>query len=215
MQVSIRAAEAWAPGRLCLVMSLVAAGVMIPATSNAQRVIEGVVVDSSGAPVSYANVIAAGSLRRVAADADGRFRIGMDSSAKRLLEVRRIGYHPLSVSLEPWPDTAMRLVMAAATRTLSTVTVAVERSAALAIHGFYERMNDVERGINRGYFITPEDIEVRKGSKQSDLMTGLPSIRVRWVKTGDGRAQSSAYRWGWEVQGNSGCEWKSTSTACG
>jgi len=53
-----------------------------------------VVVDSAGAPVPFANIVATGSQRRVAAGADGTFQLLMDSSAKRGIEVRRIGYLP-------------------------------------------------------------------------------------------------------------------------
>lgn len=166
------------------------------------RVIQGVVVDSSGAPVPYANIIATGSLRRVAADAEGRFRIPMDSSARRELEVKRIGYHPLLVNLDPWPDTAIRVVLAVAARTLSAITVAVERSQSLAIHGFYERMNDVERGINHGFFVTPEEIENRKGARLTDFVVAMPAIRVTLVKAGGFRDQ----RTGWEIQGIDGCQ---------
>ena len=57
------------------------------------RVIHGVVVDSTGAPVPFTNVMAIGSQRRIAAGSDGRFRLPLDSSAKREIEFRRIGYH--------------------------------------------------------------------------------------------------------------------------
>lgn len=169
------------------------------------RVIHGMVVDSSGAPVPYTNVIATASQKRVAAGADGKFRLPLDSSAKRAIEFRRIGYVPVTLTLDPWPESAIRVVLAAATRTLSTITIEVERVQSLATRGFYERMSDVERGINFGYFITPEDIERRKGSRPTDLMSGLPSIRVRRVKTGDPSRRSPQDRQGWEVQGQGSC----------
>ena len=188
------------------VVRAAALGVVLSTAVHAQgRAIHGVVVDSAGQPVSYANIIATGSQRRIAAGPDGAFRLAMDSSAKREIEVRRIGYQPVTVRLDAWPDTALRVVMVAATRTLSTITVAVERSASLAMRGFYERLNDVERGINYGYFITPEEIERRKGSRPTDLMAGLPSIRVRRVRTGDPRFPGPLDRQGWEVQGQGSC----------
>ena len=183
------------------------AGALLVSTSvaNAQgRLIHGVVVDSSGTPVPFANIIATGSTRRIAADAEGRFRLSMDSSARRVIEVRRIGYHPHAVSLEPWPDSALRVVLSVATRTLSTITVAVERSQSLAIHGFYERMNDVERGVNHGYFVTPEEIDARKGARLTDFVSPLPAVRIKLVKAGDPRRPHK--RTGWEIQGISGCQ---------
>ena len=183
-----------------------ALGIAHPSVSFGQgRVIEGIVVDSAGSPVAYANIIATGSQRRIAAGADGRFRLALDSSARHDIEIRRIGYHPQTVQLGQWQDSAIRVVLAAATRTLSTITIAVERSQSLAMRGFYERMGDVARGINFGYFITPEDIERRQGSRPTDLMSGLPSIRVRRVKTGDPRVRRPRDRQGWEVQGQGSC----------
>ena len=170
--------------------------------SQERRFVEGTVVDSSGAPVPYANIIATGSTRRIAADANGKFRLSMDSSAKRVIAVRRVGYHPLSINLEPWPDSSIRVILAAATRTLSTITVEVERSQSLAIHGFYERISDVERGINHGFFITPEEIEGRKGARLTDLVSALPAVRIKRVGATRGRYS----RTGWEIQGLDGCQ---------
>ena len=184
------------------------AGALLASTSvaNAQgRLIHGVIVDSSGAPVPYANIIATGSGRRIAADADGRFRLPMDSSARREIEVRRIGYHPHLVNLDSWPDSAIRVVLAVATRTLGTITVAVERSQSLAIHGFYERMNEVERGINHGFFVTPEEIENRKGARLTDLVVAMPAVRVKLVKAGQYPSDRNL-RTGWEIQGIDGCQ---------
>lgn len=176
-----------------------------PAVHAQGRVIHGVVVDSAGTPVAYANIIASGSQRRIAAAADGAFRLAIDSSAKRSIDVRRIGFLPQTVQLEPWPDTAIRVVLASATRTLNTVRIEVERSASLAIRGFYDRMSEVEKGINYGYFITPEEIEQRKGSKATDFFRGYPGVRVTRVKTGSPAIRLKSDRQGWEVQGNGNC----------
>jgi len=190
--------------RAALLLALVLSGV--PHVTAAQgRFIHGVIVDSAGTPVPYANVIAVGSQRRIAATADGVFRLSMDSSANRAITVRRMGYLPITIELETWPDTAVRVVLAQATRTLSAVRIEVERSAALAIRGFYDRMNDVERGINYGHFITPEEIEQRKGSKPTDFFQGIPGIRVTRVKTGDPRIRLKSDKHGWEVQGIGHC----------
>jgi hypothetical protein len=43
---------------------------------------------------------------------------------------------------------------------------------------FYDRMRDVERGINRGYFITPEDLEQRRPNFITQMLESYPSVRV-------------------------------------
>jgi hypothetical protein len=40
-------------------------------------------------------------------------------------------------------------------------------------------MADAERGVNSGYFITPEDLELRKPLMVTNAVEHLPSIRVR------------------------------------
>jgi hypothetical protein len=187
-----------------LILTLLLVGT--PHLAQAQaRVIRGVVVDSAGAPIPFANIIVTGSQRRVAAGADGAFQLRVESSSDRGIHVRRIGYLPRAVQLDPWPDSGVRVVLEPAARTLGTITIATERSASLAMRGFYDRMGDVDRGINFGYFITPEEIETRKGSRPTDLFTGIPSVRVRRVKTGSQVSRSPRDRSGWEVQGQGSC----------
>ena len=181
-------------------LSVVALG--IPCASEAQgRVIEGTVVDSTGSAVPYANIIATGSQRRTVAGADGKFRFPLDSSGNRAIDIKRIGFHPRTLVLEPWPDSAIQIVLASATRKLDAVTVAAERSASLAINGFYQRMSDVDRGINHGFFITPEELEQRKGGRVTDFLQGRNSVIIRLVSTG----QFGRGRKGWQIQGLDGC----------
>jgi hypothetical protein len=125
----------------------------------------------------------------------------MDSSARRTIEVRRIGYQPLTLNLDPWPDTTLRVVLAVAVRTLETQTIVAERTRALALHGFYERMTDVEKGINHGFFITPEELAARPGARVTDFVRGRPAVRVTLVSQDPfGRGRK-----GWQVQGIDGC----------
>ena len=58
------------------------------------------------------------------------------------------------------------------------VTLTSRTSEALERRGFYERMRGVERGINRGYFITPEDLEQRRPNYITQMLENYPSIRV-------------------------------------
>ena len=69
-----------------------------------------------------------------------------------------------------------------------------------AIRGFYERMSDVERGINHGFFITPEEVDSRKGARTTDFLQGHSAVRVKMVKVG----YPPRVRTGWEPQGLDG-----------
>jgi hypothetical protein len=51
---------------------------------------------------------------------------------------------------------------------------------------FYDRMRDSERGINHGYFITPEDMERRRPTLITNMLEGLNGIHVeRWPGSTD------------------------------
>jgi hypothetical protein len=171
---------------------------LLASENAASQARSGIVVDSAGAPVSYANV-AVGRLKRVIAGADGRFQFTGDAIGVAV-EVRRIGFQPLSVRVDTWPDTGMRFVLDRAATTLAPITVATDRVQSLAVRGFYERMADVERGINRGFFITAEEIEQRPGARVTDFLGGHPGVRVGNVNSG-GRNK----RWGLVPMGVDGC----------
>ena len=40
---------------------------------------------------------------------------------------------------------------------------------------------DVERGINRGYFVTPEELEQRRPSVITSAIEHLPNVRIRMI----------------------------------
>lgn len=49
----------------------------------------------------------------------------------------------------------------------------------LDLYGFYQRMKDAEKGINHGYFITPEDIDIRKPNLILNMAEGIPGVEVQ------------------------------------
>jgi hypothetical protein len=91
----------------------------------------------------------------------------------------RIGFEPAEAGIPAGSDTAIRIAMTPLAVRLSAVQVlGTQMSSKLELRGFYDRMRDVERGINRGYFITPEDLERRKPNFITQMLEGYPSIRV-------------------------------------
>lgn len=166
------------PNRLALLLVLVPTTLLTQAPTT--RLISGVIVDSAGVPVAHANVVLPDG-RRVVATAEGRFALGLEQSV-RTLEFRRIGFHPYLFRFAAIPDTALRIVLVPFPQTLQEVRVVNEYLQSLRSRGFYERMADVERGINRGFFITPEELESRKGSRITDFLHGRHGVKVRMVK---------------------------------
>ena len=140
------------------------------------RLIRGIVVDTAGNALPYVNV-GLGSSRRITSDS-GRFTLRTSRDAMKLL-LLRIGFEPTEVRIAAGGDTTVRIAMTPLPVQLAKVQVLGEAmSSKLELRGFYERMRDVDRGINRGYFVTPEDLERRKPNFITQMFDGYPSIRV-------------------------------------
>jgi hypothetical protein len=149
----------------------------LPEANPSENVVRGLVFDESGTPLSYANV-QVNFGQRFMADDSGRFQVPHVAKSMTLL-VRRIGFEPVEFRLTERPDTAIRITMKPIPVQLKGVVVTgASPFRSLDTYGFYGRMKDAERGINRGYFITPEDIEKRRPNWITQMAEGLPSIRV-------------------------------------
>lgn len=147
------------------------------AQTSTARLITGSVRDSAGTAIAWANVNSQRGAR-VLADSAGMFSMSTTRTEWVMLDVRRIGYAPAHLRLPPGGDTSIVVTLQAAARTLAGVTVQAEASVrTLELHGFYRRLQDREKGINAGYFITAEDIERRKPNRITQMIEGLPSVR--------------------------------------
>jgi hypothetical protein len=141
-------------------------------------VLRGIVTDSAGTPLSYANVqVNAG--KRYVADDSRRFRFQARGGRFSLI-VRRIGFEPAEVILADRPDTAIRVALRAVPVALKGVIITGGSAfTSLDVRGFYTRMRDAERGINRGYFVTPEDMERRRPNWLTQMVENYPTVKVK------------------------------------
>ncbi len=113
-------------------------------------------------------------------DDSGRFNLSITASGSFSLLIRRIGYDPAEVKLTAMPDTAIRVRMTAIAAVLPERRVTGSAAfVSLDLRGFYRRMRDAERGINHGYFLTPEDLLLRNPVKVTDAVEQFPSLRTR------------------------------------
>lgn len=157
--------------------TLVADDAPMPEANPSSTMLRGRVMDDAGTPLSYANV-QVNFGRRFMSDDSGRFQIPWTASSTTLL-VRRIGFEPTELRLTELPDTAVRVAMKPiAVQLKGVVVTGASPFRSLDTYGFYGRMKDAERGINHGYFITPEDIERRRPSWITQMMEGFPTVRV-------------------------------------
>ena len=149
-----------------------------PERNPSTSVLRGRVIDEAGQPLSYAN-IQVNFGRRFVSDDSGRFQVPYTVSGGATILVRRIGFEPAEVKVEAMPDTALRVQMKAIPVQLKGVVVTgASAYRSLDTYGFYRRMQDAERGINHGYFITPEDLERRKPNWITQMAEGFPSVRI-------------------------------------
>lgn len=171
-----------------------------------RRTVTGVVVDTARNPIPYVNV-QVGSMRTVSTDS-GRFVIRSVTGDAFTVTFMRIGFERIDLTVRPGRDTTLTISMTPLAVTLTAVEVVAASSAKLELRGFYDRMRDVERGINRGYFITPEDLEQRRPNFITQVLEGYPSIRVDALRgmpyaqiLGTGRCRMTVYLDGTRVIG--------------
>jgi hypothetical protein len=170
------------------------------------RVLRGSVTTAEGDPISYANVQVNGG-RRYIADDSGRFVVPLAATDRLTLLVRRIGFEPEEVKLDAMPDTVVRLHMRAVARVLpGQVVTGRAPFARLDLGGFYKRMAEVERGARVGYFVTPEDLELRRPQNVTDAVEQFPSIRLRPIeRNGDGHGDGLPLARKFRIEDRSGC----------
>jgi hypothetical protein len=95
------------------------------------------------------------------------------------LEVRRIGYRPASIEIAAGNDTTISVTMYAVPQRLAAVKVMAEQLRKLEMAGFYERLANREKWGGSGQFLTPEDIELRKPHRVTQLLEGLNGVSTR------------------------------------
>ena len=173
----------------------------LPEPNPSDRVLSGRVTDPANTPLSYVN-IQVNYGRRYVSDDSGRFTLPRTSSGSFTLFFRRIGFELQEVSLPSMPDTALRVVMNPVAHRLPETKVTGKAAyVSLDLHGFYRRMEDAERGINHGYFITPEDLERKKPTWISQMADGFPTVRVT---SGNGRGRRHPL--GDVIEGTNNCK---------
>jgi hypothetical protein len=163
----------------------------LPEANPSGRVLRGRVSTTDGEPISYANVQINGGHRFVSDDS-GRFNLSLTVSGTFSLLIRRVGFKPVEVKLASMPDTVVTVRMTAIATSLPEQRVTGSAPfVSLDLRGFYRRMRDAERGINHGYFVTPEDLSLRNPLNVTDAVEQFPSLRTRpsnaeqtWSKEG-------------------------------
>jgi hypothetical protein len=141
--------------------------------------IRGRVTAPDGSPIAYANIQVNGGRRIVSTDS-GRFSAPVSSAGGATLLVRRIGFEPEEVRFAARPDTAIVIRMKPAATALPELRVTARSPfVGLDLHGFYRRREEAQRGPAHVYFITPEDLDLRKPVHIPNALEHLPNVRIQ------------------------------------
>ena len=166
----------------CIVLMV---GLSSTATAQDQpRVIRGTIRDSLGARIERAVVQTTGQ-SRVVSDDSGHFEYRATPRGELRLLVRRLGYSPLELRINPIGDTTIAILLAPIPRRFDPMNVVASAvSGRLRGVGFYDRMNDRNKGIGSGLFVTAEDIEQRNPLRISQMLDQMTGVRVQKIGAG-------------------------------
>ncbi len=169
---------------LLIPLAVVAASVFAnSAGAQASRgVIKGVVLDSLGAAVGFAEIAIAGSDVRTVADVAGGFRLTNVPFGEVDLRVRRLGYRPTvaTVVFPPGTEPFIELRVAPVPDYLPEVEVLGERDVSDSrLTGFNTRSR---KGV--GHFINRERLERLHSYRFTDVLREVPGVRMRTLRGG-------------------------------
>jgi TonB-dependent receptor-like protein len=164
----------------CLRALVVLCAAATSATGQSQRIIHGTVVDVRERPVASVSIAAVGGAAAVSDDS-GHFRLEISHRDRLVFDVRRVGFMPSRISLEPGGDTSFSILLLPSAQRLEGVEVTSARGKSNSLAGFEERMAERRRAAGAGLFITAKDIESRPATRTTQVVENIPSIFVRRV----------------------------------
>jgi hypothetical protein len=172
------------------------AGKAVPKVMKGSARVIGRVINKQGAPVGGARVTLNGTGAATNTRESGDFVLDSLPAGTQAITVRHLGYAPTEVTVELSSRTPARVnvQMGPYVPELTPVEVVSRMDAGLDRVGWTQR----KRGASSGYFITPEQIEARKATQFTDLLTTTPGIRVQGTM---GRMYIQATR----TAGRAGC----------
>lgn len=187
--------------RLALLGAFACMGERGNAQEPPPRRIDGQVVDTAGNAIAWVS-IRAGPSDLVVSNDSGHFVLTVDARQTYRVDVRRIGFRAFSFQVPPGGDTTVSIRLTPVAHPLGEASIRAERVLqSLSRRGFYDRLRDREKGINTGYFITPEDLEQRKPLLTTRALEQTPGVRVQRVPGMGCRSPTRCYM----IAGSNGC----------
>jgi TonB family protein len=137
-----------------------------------------VVTDSSaGVGIAGVEVSIVGTTLRAVTDERGRFLVPRSGTGPWTLQLRRLGFRPLTVTVGvDRAEAALDARLASSMHALAPVQGRAERTRYTGrLAGYYER---VERRTNGGLFITRADLEREQPPQLTDMLQRSPGVRI-------------------------------------
>jgi TonB family protein len=157
---------------------------LVPGIATGQLVggVRGVVHDSVGGVVSDAQVAIKGSAFRTISDETGTFRLAGIPEGDAVIEVRRLGYRPVS--------TPVRIAAGSELRVDPALAPVPEQLAPVQIHRRAEAYDSRLSGFNErktkhvGYFVTRDKLDRMNSARFVDALREMPAVSVRTLRGG-------------------------------
>lgn len=159
-----------------------------------------VVSDRNGMPIANVNVLLNGGATRVT-DKAGQIIVKVASRDSMRVLVRRMGYEAFDGKVgRDSVSGSYSVILSPNAQSLKAVKVEGRQTKSpLDLTGFYDRVQEVQRGAAIGEFFTPEEIEARATPKISDFLRASRFVQVRYVKNSPGEKESTV------IAGRAGC----------
>lgn len=160
-----------------LFFAMIALAPLAPLASQQRGdVTTGWVRDSTGAPISDADVSVPAMRLLVHTDSAGAFTLRGLAAGTVALNVRHLGYEPRSLSIQRNATSADSLTIAL--RAIPQVLDAMRVGSGRAHHDFLIEDFYRRQALGSGTFITRADIDARNPTRLSDVVRQYPGIRV-------------------------------------
>src|ERR1041385_5355683 len=162
---------------VCAILLLASLPLAVSAQGKG-RVFKGVLSDTTGRAVANAT-IDGGKSGILVSDDSGHFEFRLPDNKPWSFEIKRLGFIPTTLKLPAGADTSISLQLFPSVQSLAELKILASNNDKLAQTGFYDRMRSAKYGTGTGTFITPEQIDSRRPPRITQLLEGIPGVRVR------------------------------------